>query len=134
MQSYLNCDVFMYLKSKGTNINMVSSKGNTMLMQAVKNSNKEIISYLLSCEGVNIRMKNQYNKDALNLTIEYCSNHIIWTIIKRDGYTKEEIIRAYELESCFQYISGKFHESNASWQKALSLRDLPMNTPISDNC
>ena len=42
-------------------------------------------------------------------------------------------MRAYELESCFQYISGKFHESNASWKKALGLRDLPMNTPIFDN-
>ena len=65
------------------------TKGNKMLMQAVKNSNKEMISYLLSCEDVNIRMKNHFNKDALSLAIEFCSDHIIWMIIQRGGYTKE---------------------------------------------
>ena len=92
-----NCELIKYLIDKGININMVDGQGNTMLMQAIIMNHKETIYFLLNRQDVNIRIKNHYNDDALSLAIDFCSDDIISTIIRRGGYTKEEVIVKYEL-------------------------------------
>ena len=133
LPTYCNCDILKYLITKGANINMMDSEGTTILMQAVVNSNREILSFLLSRQDIDMRLKNQYEEDALNLAMCFCSDDITETIIRHGGYTKEEVIGKYVLESYFEYISRRPSKSNQLWQKSLRLRDLPMDTPIFNN-
>ena len=133
MPPYSDCELAEYLVENGANINMVDEHGNTLLMQAVMMNDKETISFLLSFQDVDIRIKNQYNEDALSLAIYFCSDDIIRTIIKRACYTKEEVIRAFELKSYFEYIHRRHPKSIALWQKSLGLQDFPTDTPMFKN-
>ena len=120
-------------KVKRGNINVMDEHGNTLLMQATIMGHKEIINYLLHCQDVDIRKENQYNEDALRLAMYYCNDEITEMIITHGFYTKEEVIKAYELESLIEYVSWRFSKSNEFWQKSLRLQNLPMDTPILNN-
>ena len=80
---------------------MMDTQGYTVSMQAATLSHAEIIYFLLSRQDINIRIKTQYNEDALTLAIRFCPDDIAKTIIRRGGYTKE-VIKAYKLESIFK--------------------------------
>ena len=114
----------------GPNINSVDTKGNTMLMRAVIMNHEKTIFFLLSHKDINVRMKNQYNEDALSLSMVYSYDSITRMISRRGGYTNEEIIRAYELESYSLYFHREYIQSKFLWQKSLRLRGLPINMRI----
>ena len=95
MPSYSNCNVFKYIIVNGANVNLENVDGNSMLMQAITMNHVETISFLLSRHDINVRIKNQYNEDALSLAVIFSSDVIIGMIIRRGGYTKEEVIRKY---------------------------------------
>ena len=128
-----NCDIIKYLIVNGANSDMMDTKGNTMLMKAVMLNQKETVSFLLSRQDINIRIKNRLNEDALSLAIYFAFDDIVWMIIRRGGYTKEEVIRAYELGSYFTYLYRRNPKSTELWQKLLWLRNLPIDTPIFNN-
>ena len=131
--SLSNCDIIKYLIVNGANSDMMDTKGNAMLMKAVMLNQKETVSFLLSRQDINIRIKNRLNEDALSLAIYFAFDDIVWMIIRRGGYTKEEVIRAYELGSYFTYLYRRNPKSTELWQKLLWLRNLPIDTPIFNN-
>ena len=90
----------------------------------------KVINFLL--RFMDIRIENLYNEDGLTLAIRYCDDDIIETIIKSCGYTEEEVIRAYKLESIFEYIYGRYSKSKVQWEQTLRLLDLPRDTPMFD--
>ena len=119
-----------YRKVNGVNINQLDERGNTLLMQAITLSCTKIIYFLLTLQDVKVRLKNQYNEDVLTMTIRFCRSDVAKKIIKRCGFSKEEVIRASELESIFEYIYGRYSKSKVLWKNTLRLRGLPLDTPI----
>ena len=126
-------DHLKYRKVNGANINMLDAQGYTVLIKAVIMGHKEIIYYLLGRQDINIRIKNLNNDDALRVAIRYCPDDITETIIKCGGYTKEEVIKTYEIESLFEYVNRRPSISKKLWEKSLRLQHLPMDTPIFNN-
>ena len=123
-------ETFKYLVLNGANINLVDLKGRTVLMHALMTRQKKIISFLLIQKDIDVRIKNYDDEDALNMAMHFCLDDIVQSIIRRGGYTEEEVIKAYELQSYICYFHRRYSKSNALWQKSLRLRNLPMDTPI----
>ena len=144
--NHQNCNGYSHLRSflykyerfkklvlNGVNINSVDVEGCTILMHALMTQQKKIIFFLLTRKDIDIRIKNHNDKDALSLAIHFCSDNITQRIIKSGGYTEEDVIREYELESYFCFFQGRHSKSNRLWRKSLRLRNLPMDTPIFNN-
>ena len=133
ISSLFRYELFAHAVLNGANINLVDVEGCTVLMRALMTSQKKVIFSLLTQKDIDIRIKNHDDEDALSLAIHFCSDNITQSIIKSGGYTKEEVVRAYELESYFCFFQGRQSKSNRLWRKSLRLRNLPRDTPIFNN-
>ena len=123
-----------YLIENGANINMMNEYGDTLLMQAIMMDDMKTVDFLLCCEGLNVRIKNYYNQDALNLALNFDSDdELISEIIERGNYTTDELICLYNWESYLEYALRRHFRSNVFWRKSLELRRRFLDTPIFDD-
>jgi len=63
-----NLGRYIYIKTR-TDVNTQDEDGNTPLMWAVRNGNKEIVDLLLGCKDVDRNKKDKNGNDALDLAI-----------------------------------------------------------------
>ena len=122
MTSIDNIDLFQYLISMGADVNSIDAWGQTVLMQAIKSKRMGIIVFLLDLENIQVRLKNCFDENVLHLAIRNLARNVVKIIIKKAFYTKRELIKIYEQESCLFYSMNNQQKSENYWEKASELR------------
>lgn len=129
VRSMSDLKLFKYLITMGANVNFISTNGDTPLMLALSTLSSEIISFLLSCENINIRLKNCFGEDALHVALRSFFPRIVEQIIKQGNYTINEIIKVCQVESCVLYTMNMRDKAKDLWETALRLQS-PVSDPL----
>ena len=101
-------------------------------MQALEARRNSVITLLLSSEDTNVRLKKYHEEDALHIAVKFTAVDIDRIIVK-GSYTKDEVVKVYEMQSCLFYIGKHHKEAKELWKKALKISDKPKNTPMFQN-
>ena len=129
MECTNNFELFEYLISVGADVNLVNELKETSLLQAFEARENKIILLLLGYEKTNVRLKTLFGEDALHFAVKFSSENVINRVIRKGSYTKDEIIKVYEMQSCLSHVMGLRVISNKLWKKALILSGKPRKTP-----
>ena len=60
-------DVKLYIEEEHVSVNAQNSSGCTALIRAAENNQQQVVAYLLSCEGVDVRIKNVVGDTAMHV-------------------------------------------------------------------
>ncbi len=81
--------LIQFLETSNLDINHLDDKGNSILILAANNSNKQaeiLVRYLISRPECNLELRNIYGKAAFDCENDYIANLIIKKIISRAAY------------------------------------------------
>lgn len=94
------CEMVKLLIEHGANVNAADEEGNTPLMEAAKNGNKEMVALLID-KGADIQAKNREEKIALDLTANDTIIDLLNKAVKVDttrDFTNEEENANYSVD------------------------------------
>lgn len=133
MESMHNLVLCKYLISVGANVNLVNYCGYTALALAFKTALNEVISFFISVESADVRLKTDFGEDVLHLAVQFSSEKIVKKIIRKGCYSRHEVIQVYETQSCLFHINNFKERSKELWEKSLRLRYEPNDATMFQN-
>lgn len=122
-----------FLICKGADVNAVDNSKNTALHYAVREGVIESVQLLLN-KGADVRVKNDFDDDALQTAAVRGNKDIVDVIIKTAKLGSEEKIQAYELLGT-NFVDEKNDLASALefWKIAMNLRHKDKENPILKN-